>query len=264
MEVRDTLKKEFKLHQATRDVTPGAPRDYPTIESFRNDTAFVGFYAMAYTEEDPPVPPPPKFKPDEFRQLKAEYPCRRSSRPGPYAPAPPRRQSSLPPKLLALEDTKAPSRRAELRGAELVDATNDQHSLCRAITSLRLAIEDKKEETSSPGPAREPEATSPGEPSEKPTAATQVDDMVAAIRAQFPALAAKSVPKPGAKAKAKAKAEAQAEAGPSPKPKTKGKGKGGAKPPKAKGKGKGGAKPPKAKGKGKGGAKAASKVKKSR
>ena len=168
------------------------------------------------------------------------------------APATIRRQPP-PPKLLALEDA-APTwtRRAELRGAEFVDATNDQFGLCRAITSLRLAIEDKKEEHSSP--TREPEPSvvaSPGEPSDKPTASTDVDNMVAAIKKQFPALAAKSEPKPGAKAKAKA------EAGP----------KAGPKPPKAKGKGKGGAKaepkkPPLAKGKGKGGAKAEPKVKK--
>ena len=97
------------------------------------------------------------------------------------------------------------TRRAELRGAELVDATNDQLGLCRALTSLRLAIEDgKPDHRSKPEPSV---VASPGETND-------VDNMVAASSKQQ---AMKAGPKAGPRRPPKAKAKAKAGAKTEPK-----------------------------------------------
>ena len=109
-QLRDVVKHEFKLLQTIRArdyafmFSPGAPQIYPTIDEFRDQ--YEDFDKMAYA--DPPVPPPQRLKPETYRLLQAEHPCRRTKNAG----QPIQRQLALKEAIrslmLAIDDRSKP------------------------------------------------------------------------------------------------------------------------------------------------------------
>ena len=136
LDVRDLVKNQFYVHRGLQAATPGAPQDYPPIHQFKE--LYPNFYSMAYTAEDPPVPPPPPLEKDEFHSLQAEYPCRRTKAGAASM------HIKRKPQLLALENTQPKyTRWVERRGTEMLRTNNDQGDLRRAITQLAVEMTNR-------------------------------------------------------------------------------------------------------------------------
>ena len=100
LDVRDALKKEFKLLQSVRAMTPGAPQIYPTINRFRDQ--YHDFYTRAYA--GPPVPPPQRLKPETYRLLQASMRCRQQKNAGPPIQRQPALNDAIRSLMLAIDD----------------------------------------------------------------------------------------------------------------------------------------------------------------